>query len=236
VATDEFGESLQLSLPSGLIFRPDEDEADASKRHEVRAPPPRSAGRRRLSIPIGAAVAITGLALFFGLRMKEKGGPPVVAAQPIEAPPLASDPAQVQNGPVQNGSERFSLTVRASPPSAQVTIDGKPAGNPSLAFYPKDGSAHRVVARAWGYEPKATDVTITGDMVVDLGLDRRVSTTGAVLASAGLQGAPKRAAGEAPLPSEVAAKSVSVYVRQDVASARRAPVHPIETKDPYGAP
>jgi hypothetical protein len=69
--------------------------------------------------------------------------------------------------------EIFQLVVRASPKSAQITIDGTVVdGNPFRALYPKGGEAHRITASADGYESKSEDISLASDITVDLDLKR----------------------------------------------------------------
>jgi hypothetical protein len=90
-------------------------------------------------------------------------------AQPSAAL-LAEPPAA---GVPSAAPEIFQLLVRASPESAQITIDGTVAeGNPFRALYPKGGETHRVTATAQGYESRSEDVSLTSDVTVDLELKR----------------------------------------------------------------
>jgi hypothetical protein len=139
-------------------------------------------------------------------------------------------------GPIRTDPGRAELVIRASPSWAKITIDDKPVDNPALASYPKDGSTHRIVAKAWGYETKSTNVTVTADTIVDLGLDRHAAASGPVVASAAPPRAPARRPSESPAPqSDTAIKpSAAPSTPELSAGGGRAPLHPIETKDPYG--
>jgi serine/threonine-protein kinase len=231
VAGEKPGPSGQLATSLALTVRADEIE-------DAKTLARRSRSTARRGLLIAGAGAVATLALVIGLGIRDKEDKPPAGAQAITPPAgtaRSEAPPAAPLAPVPTESERVGLIVRTTPPSAQITIDDKPVENPFLAFYRKDGSTHRIVARAWGYEPKSRNVTITGDMVVDLGLDR-VSTTAPAVAPAAPPRAPKRTA-ETLSPADAAIKPIAVSVGQDIAAAGgRAPLHPIETKDPYGAP
>jgi len=202
----------------------------------------------RVSMASAAAVVL----LFFLVRNrapKTDGNlqtlAPVAPPQPAitrEAPQPAitreaPQPAIAREAPQPASSAetgRVEIVVRASPPFAQITIDDRPVENPFVAAYPRDGTTHRIAARAWGYEPKSEDVLFAKDTIVNLGLNRRAPP--ASLAALPASELPKRAG--APTAAEgVASRPSTVPSAHEVdPSGGRTPLRPIETKDPYGDP
>ncbi|MDP9036254.1 MAG: serine/threonine protein kinase [Myxococcota bacterium] len=66
------------------------------------------------------------------------------------------------------------ISVRVTPPSSRITVDGASiANNPFRGRYPKDNQIHHIAATADGYEPKLEDVLFSGDVSIDISLDRR---------------------------------------------------------------
>lgn len=166
-------------------------------------------------------------------------GPMGSIALPVPSPE-ASSGSLATLAPLQSDPGRAELVIRASPSWAHITIDDKPVDNPALASYPKDGTTHRIVAKAWGYETKSTNVTVNADTIVDLGLDRHAVASSPVVASAAPPRAPKRpSADTVPLTEAAPAAKVSPAPASTTelnSSGGRTPLHPIETKDPYGGP
>lgn len=254
------GETPGPSSPLSLTIRA--AEIEGSKMDARKTP---SVPRRWLSITGAGGVAT--LAFVIGLALKDRTAdksataataiPPSPtfaraelqasttspgAAAPVGSIPLPSDPPAGPTAflaPLQGEPGRAELVIRASPSWAKITIDDKPVDNPALASYPKDGSTHRIVAKAWGYETKSTNVTVTADTIVDLGLDRHTAAVGgSVVASVAPARAPKRPAPEPALQADTAPKAAAPALAGSElnVSGGRAPLHPIETKDPYGAP
>jgi hypothetical protein len=135
-----------------------------------------------------------------------------------------------------------------SPSTARIAIDDKVVDNPFVASYPKDRSTHRIVARAWGYEPKTKEVTLTADTMVDLELDRHIWPAAPPSPPAApppprptppvaAPEAPAAAPAPAPPPEKAIRPIASALSEPDVAlSGGHAPLRPIEAKDPYAAP
>jgi serine/threonine protein kinase len=105
----------------------------------------------------------------------------------------------------------------ASPPATRFTLDGRPLdGNPYRGRLPRDGSSHRLEARAPGYVAEQRNLVLDGAVVeVELALE-----------------AVARPAGTSPShPPPAVAPPV------DPQSARRPgrPAKPIDTSDPYSS-
>jgi serine/threonine-protein kinase len=215
------------------------------------APPPKKtasaiartvrARPRRIVVAAGiwAAGALLTVALIFSLR---GSSPPVhVAVESITSPTPLSEPV--------NPPETIDVVVRASPASAQITVDGaRVAGNPFQARYPKDDIARRIGATAAGFEPKWEDVQFGRDVVVNLSLVRRPS---APTVRATMPDPPPRAVATDPTPRAVATDpssrppsrpiattasfmDPSPFVPIEVSSSGgRAPLRPIDTKNPF---
>jgi eukaryotic-like serine/threonine-protein kinase len=237
----EAGSQLLTSLALGSQG----DDAEGAKMDTPKSP---AATRRWLSIAsaAAAAVAVAGVLVLATVGKGNGHEIPAVVA-PVIAPPQATTrndaPPAVTLAPAPTGPERVELVVRVSPSTARIAIDDKVVDNPFVASYPKDRSTHRIVARAWGYEPKTKDVTLTADTMVDLELDRHIwpmAPPSPPAAPPSPRPPPPVAAPEtpAPAPTEKAIKPIaSALSEPDVdLSAGHAPLRPIEAKDPYAEP
>ncbi|HEY2513078.1 MAG TPA: serine/threonine-protein kinase [Polyangiaceae bacterium] len=139
--------------------------------------------------------------------------------------------------------ELIDLSIRVSPPSAQITIDGAPVpSNPFHARYSRDRTIHHIAASADGYDSKLSDVSFGGDVSIDVTLDRHPAP------------APspppfyRRSAPPPPPPAHPAKKAAPqsadssntpapTATQADVPPAGgHAPLRPISTSNPYGNP
>ncbi len=169
--------------------------------------------------------------------------PPALASLPAPAPPTARETSSPGALPPR---EFVDVTVRVSPSSAQISLDGiVVAGNQFFARYPRDGQVHHLIAYADGFEPKLKDIAFVNDVALDLGLERHVSPTPAQpvrrqpAVAVPVAARPARTAANAPVgafpepttPAPVAAPRVDV-----APSGGHSPLRPIQTSNPYGAP
>jgi eukaryotic-like serine/threonine-protein kinase len=232
--------------PTSLALGSQSDDTEGAKMEPPKSP---ASTRRWLSIASAGAVLAAGVVAVATVG-KSNGHENTAIVAPVNAPPPATTrndaPPAVTLVPPQTGPERVELVVRVSPSTARIAIDDKVVDNPFVASYPKDRSTHRIVARAWGYEPKTKDVTLTADTMVDLELDRHIwpvappSPPAAPAPPRPTPPPPPVAAPEAPPPAlpEKAIKPIaSAPSEPDVdLSGGHAPLRPIEAKDPYAAP
>jgi serine/threonine-protein kinase len=215
--------------PLPLLTHADESSRTAAVA-EVRQP----RSRRWIGVATLAAAAVLIFSTILVAGMDRQTSPvvPSVAVpmltrpETVALPPPPAPPAQ---------PEFVELVVRASPPSAQITVDGSPVPNPFHASYPKDNDVHRIAALAGGYEPKAEDVTLLNNVVVDLSLSPQASPP----PTRDLPPAPQvarvdRPARRASTPGAPAATSTGAITGEPTGG--RPPQRPIETRDPYGNP
>jgi hypothetical protein len=133
------------------------------------------------------------------------------------------------------------VVVHVLPIGSQITLDGQPlAGNPAHFRPSKDGTTHRLVFSADGYEPKSASVMFANDVSIDVSLERKSTPPRAVPAShAGAPVAPhpSRASSDtarAAAPDTAPPAPAPVHV--DVGPpTNRAPTRSIVTSNPYGA-
>ncbi len=210
-------------------------------------PPPTGVakGTRRRNLRNAVAAGVVAIASVFAVREYGAKAPNVPVIPPpsqetteaamtprgtslpaVNSPPAAPPPgASAELG-------RIEVVVRASPSVARITVDDRPVQNPFVASFPKDGSAHRIAASAWGYDSKVEDVTFDADMILDLGLVRHTFAAHPVAAPP----SEKRPASAGTVTESAAAHNPGTVSPQEVdSSGGRAPLRPIETKDPYGA-
>jgi eukaryotic-like serine/threonine-protein kinase len=245
--TPEVGSQLLTSLALGSQG----DDTEGAKMDTPKSP---ATTRRWLSIASAAAVAVAAVVALTTLATvgKRNGHDSTALVAPEIAPPPVTAhndaPAAVTLAPAPTGPERVELVVRVSPSTARIAIDDKVVDNPFVASYPKDRSTHRIVARAWGYEPKTKEVTLTADTMVDLELDRHIWPAAPPSPPAApppprptppvaAPEAPAAAPAPAPPPEKAIRPIASALSEPDVAlSGGHAPLRPIEAKDPYAAP
>jgi serine/threonine protein kinase len=192
---------------------------------------------KRVAVFASLGGALLVGAIVFGAALR--GDRSAAQAPAAVAFPL---PAAVRAEP-----ELVDLSVRVSPPSAQITIDGASvSSNPLRARYPKDTQMHHIVATAEGYEPKSADVSFASDVSIDVSLNRRANVPlhqGVSLPFIVPAGHPAKHGGSAPQASgatvsdPIATPSPVAVPRIEVSpGGGRAPLRPIATSNPYGNP
>ncbi|MDP9152138.1 MAG: serine/threonine protein kinase [Myxococcota bacterium] len=123
----------------------------------------------RLGLPMSmlCAGAAVGSVIAFAIVRQLGARSQAAAAQPMAI--VAPAPTVSATLP-----ELVDITVRVTPPSSQIKVDGTSvANNPFRGRFPKDNHIHHVAATADGYEPKLEDVVFSGDVSIDVSLDRR---------------------------------------------------------------
>jgi hypothetical protein len=183
-------------------------------------------------VPAAVAMAIgASLAVIAG-NTHDRWRDPV----PVAAPPLSS-PADTAAAPAVALPviETIDLDVRVTPRWAQVSVDDIQApSNPFHARLRRDGKVHRIVATADGYETKTEDVSFSGDVSVDLSLERRV---GPGVRHAVPGGHPARAPLDAAHPASTAPAAAPGGAHPEAAPPEpRSGQRPIVTANPYGSP
>ncbi len=189
-----------------------------------------------IALAAGSALVLSAIAfaIFRPSAPPVEAGASVAAQQPAPPPPTREEP------------ELLDLVVRVAPPSAQISIDGAAVStNPFHARYRKDRQIHHVLASADGYDAKLEDVVFSGDVSIDVSLDRRPTPPPVrkapvffipappppVHAMKHVAAPPASDAPPAAPPSATAPASVEVNP-----SGGRAPLRPIVTASPYGSP
>ncbi|MDP9001271.1 MAG: serine/threonine protein kinase [Myxococcota bacterium] len=179
------------------------------------------------AIVLGALVLITALHSVRQAYPSEAARVPVVAASPIHEQPQVVE-----------------LSIRVSPASAQITVDGaSPLNNPFHSRYPKDGGIHRIIASADGYDPKVEDVLFASDVSIDLSLTPHTTVPlrqTAVMSAAAPMRPFRHASGVLPsggMLHDPALAAPSTGPRPEATQgAGRPPLRPISTSNPYGTP
>jgi serine/threonine-protein kinase len=203
--------------------------------------------------PVAAACTGTLLLVVVILASLLRERPPAVSSSPVPpavaplvlAQPVAREELSPGAAPVRDFVE---VTVRVSPPSAQIAVDGAvAANNPLLARFPRDGQAHHVMAFADGFEPKWREVSFANDVSLEIVLDRHAPPVA--------QAPPARRI-VTPQPQVVGRSAKAVVVQASAAPAAEppspppapapraevnpagghSPLRPIQTSNPYGAP
>ncbi len=154
------------TLPSGVL----PPASDVPSPFATSAAPSRAPGEphglpKVALLAAGSAFVISG---FVFALFRAPAAPPVEASAPVAAR------APAPTTPAREEPDLVDLVVRATPPSAQISIDGAAVStNPFHAKYRRDQRVHHVLASADGYDTKLEDVALAGDVSIDMSLDRR---------------------------------------------------------------
>jgi serine/threonine-protein kinase len=153
-----------------------EDAADAAPDLEVIAhpesgPPPRSRVRGMAAALVGTV--ILGGAAAAGVLSRAHHGPVAAASSPA-TPATPATPAAA-NAAAPSASAlpgRVHIVVRASPPSAHLSIDGVAVANPYETDLARDDSTHALVAEGPGLVRRTRAFRATVDAEIEIALDR----------------------------------------------------------------
>jgi serine/threonine-protein kinase len=202
---------------------------------------PRPGNLKVIATALACAFTISAFVIVVARKLAPPApSPPVLAAAPSPAP---SPPPPPREEP-----ENVDLVVRVAPPSAQISIDGTNVPtNPFHARYRKDRQVHHILASADGYDPKLEDILFSGDVAVDVSLDRRPPPTAAPThkpvpvappqpsAHPAKHVAAAPPAADAPPPPPPATASATATPEVSPLGGH-APLRPIVTASPYGNP
>jgi serine/threonine protein kinase len=165
--------ALMLPPPSGAAAAPStgivEPEVDRASR-----------GWQSSTLAVVISASLLVCAVVYLALVRATPAPPrrsaltMVPSVPIVA--RASSPTTTTAA--ANAPTLSELTVRVSPPSAQIMIDGSMvAGNPFRGQFHR--GTHQIQAFAAGYEPKVQQASLATDVILDFSLDRRSKTAAA---------------------------------------------------------
>ena len=132
---------------------------------------PSAPGRSRVAIfaAIGAVVVALGaVAVLAGRGGDKRDAQTAVSAS--ASPTVSAAPAATSAAPPPTALAKVRVTLEAQPPVAQLTLDGKPVGNPQSLDVERDGSHHVVRASAPGFAPEERAVDWDRDQSVAFAL------------------------------------------------------------------
>ena len=178
------------------------------------------------AVGIAAAVAVVGAMAMRG--GESGGGGQGQALAPL--PSTASAPAPT--APIAPAPELVDVTIRISPASAHIKLDGAIVGNPFHARYPKDDRAHTVSASADGYDSKSMAVSFAQNVDVEMDLERHAAPTYVVVAPPPRGG--KRASAPAGTSDVTPPPQPQTPTPEVSPTGGHAPLRPIDTSNPYG--
>jgi eukaryotic-like serine/threonine-protein kinase len=121
----------------------------------VKSPNARKPSKLLIGAGVAGALAFTAI-----LATMLSRGSPGAGAQVVTQPAASQQPET----PAMPGPKLVVLKVSATPPEAKLFFDDNQLGsNPATLRLPRDGAAHRVSARATGYETKSQLVTFDSE-------------------------------------------------------------------------
>ena len=169
--------ALQLAPPSGdaMTLTTDVAAADGSEAS-------RGWQSSTLAVVISASLLVCAVVYLALVRATPPARRTLSALTTVPSVPLPSAGAPTTTrAAVATGLNQ--LTVRVSPPSAQIMIDGSMVpGNPFRGRF--NPGVHQIQAFAAGYEPKVQQASLATDVVLDFNLDRRSKSSAGRSASA----------------------------------------------------
>jgi eukaryotic-like serine/threonine-protein kinase len=190
-----------------------------------------SAGGSRaltLVIALGAVGVVAGGIAALILMLKAPSAPVAPAQSPLTTSSVANDPAAAR--PAKTGSAH--VTIRVSPPNAQIFLDSAAVGQaPFDATFPLTSDPHTVRVIAAGYVPK-TESVVFGSSEVSLSISLERSGGGVVFVPVPVAAKPTK-----PAPTTVAAGSTSVAPAPATDIDPRGgklPKREVDPNDPYG--
>ena len=119
------------------------------------SPPPVDTASAQGSSPVAAAPGSSG------------GGTTAPAAGSLVPAPVAATPPAPQTA---------TISIKASPPEAQITLDDAPVANPFVGTFPRGDVRHRVVVKARGHRSEAAWVLFDEDRELEYALKRGSGT------------------------------------------------------------
>jgi hypothetical protein len=125
-------------------------------------------------IPVGQDVAMNALA-----RLKTQDGKPIAVAQTLTVPPAQPEPPVADNPQAeeavvaQTTLQPAIVTVKSTPPGADINVDGKFMGNTPSTIQLTPGD-HVVEVEKEGLKPWQRGMTVSagGNITIDATLDK----------------------------------------------------------------
>jgi hypothetical protein len=134
------------------------------------------------------------------------------------------------------GREFVNVSLHASPPAAQLTIDGVAvSSNPLVARYPRDNQMHHVAASADGFDPKWRDIAFASDVNVDLALERHAGSAPPPVMRRYVAPPSSQARIVRQFPASPSSDSAAAASARADLTQKRTATRPIQTSNPYGA-
>jgi serine/threonine-protein kinase len=193
-----------------------------------------SSGRARKTVALvvlgGSVAAALGVYLYLGSH-EHPAGPPQPAAVSFQA----ERPATPQGSPAPQPA-LVTVSIKATPVTAQIMLDGIPRSNPVDISYPRGTGSHTVRVTADGYVPKTEQISFESNLMVEMALERQRATP------TWTPPAPRIAAAA---PAKRVTTAVAAPIAQPVEppapqpvevnpSGGRPPQRPIDPTNPYG--
>jgi eukaryotic-like serine/threonine-protein kinase len=181
----------------------------------------------------GAVVGLVGILMFTGDHERAQPPPaaPAVAFQ-AERPTVPQPPSTSESTPL------VTVSIRATPQSAQIMLDGVPRSNPVEISYPRSAGLHTVRVTADGYAPKTEQISFDSNLMVEMSLERQRAVGAWTPPARAYSPPPARKASVPQQPAVVAAAPAeppAAPAPPDVSpNGGRPPQRPIDQTNPYG--
>jgi serine/threonine-protein kinase len=130
---------------------------------------PKPKSKTPILVAGGVAVAIGFGAVAFVMNRHEvpPAPPPAPKVAAVSTPPPAPAPAPA---PVPAAPAAAHLTIRTTPPTAEIRIDDAKVANPFEGDFPKNDLRHRIEVKASGFRSEAEWVTFEQDRALEIAL------------------------------------------------------------------
>jgi serine/threonine-protein kinase len=129
------------------------------------APSTVASGRRKPLLLVASAALLLagGAGLLLFRQQSPKPAPPPPRSVALAPPATVANPATIPPATAR-------VSIRATPPSAQLLLDDAPVPNPFTGQFPRGDLRHRLVVKAPGYRSEARWIAFDADRDLDIAL------------------------------------------------------------------
>jgi serine/threonine-protein kinase len=157
------------SIPNGWATSETASAVNTIPPHMTARPAPRG-----MTGPIIAIAALMAVALLSGVvaiaSTRRKAAASAAELAATSAPTVIAT-ATGAPGAAAPEEAQIDFTIKASPPEARISVDGKPLGsNPASGKRPRDGAMHVLRIEAPGHEPREESIAFDRSLLINIEL------------------------------------------------------------------